>query len=179
MVIKNNNLKIATQRIFILVFVLFWGARSIAQATAALPKYQEATINRAVIALKHNYEFIYFHSGNCQHCLDFTPILKLYSARSGIAVQAFVVGTGSLASFPKSSLVQQQVIEQYFGRGAKISVPTLFILNKDNYHAYPVSCGALSYLELSARMNTLASKIWQHEKASRKSISTQPRGNNA
>ncbi|EKD45258.1 MAG: hypothetical protein ACD_69C00363G0002, partial [uncultured bacterium] len=51
-----------------------------------------------------------------------------------------------------------------FEKRTNISVPTLFIMNKNNLHVYPVSSGALTYLELYTRMNDLVPKILQYEK---------------
>lgn len=159
--VKHN----LVSHIAVVLWLLVSASSAIANTNRAFGNTHNITTSPAVFALKGEYEFIYFYSGNCQHCLSFTPTLKLYSDNSGILVQAFVVGTGYSPSFPNSSVVEQEVIEQYFGKGAKITVPTLFILNKNNYHAYPVSSGALSYLDLATRMNDLAPKIWRHEKA--------------
>ena len=128
---------------------------------------QQNPINFLVRALKRDYEFIFFYSTTCLHCRDFTPILKAYSDNSGISVKAFVIGHEMSLYFSNSTLVSQKMVDQFFGKGAKISVPTLFILNKGNLHAYPVSNGALTYLELASRMNELTPKILQHEKNGR------------
>ena len=93
--------------------------------------------------------------------------MKLYSENSNISVQAFVLGTSKTSpyslDFPNSTTVTQDVVDQFFGIGAKIAVPTLFILNKNNFHVYPVSSGALTYLELASRMNELTPKILHNE----------------
>ena len=162
---KRTRGKISKNRLLAIVLLLFSINSVIANTNIVFSNTPSTAISPVVSALKGEYEFIYFYGGNCQHCLSFTPTLKLYSDNSGILVQAFVVGAGYSTSFPNSSVVEQEVIEQYFGKGAKIAVPALFILNRNNYHAYPVSSGALSYLDLATRMNDLAPKIWRHEKA--------------
>lgn len=126
----------------------------------------------SISALRRDYEFIFFYSADCQYCKKFNPVLKLYSDGSGISVKAFVIGGGTSPYFTNSTVVTQKVIDQFFGKGSRVSVPTLFILNKSNLHVYPVSSGALTYLELSTRMNELVPKILQHER-------NYERGNNA
>lgn len=126
-------------------------------------RYIDMAITREVILLSRNYEFIYFYSGDCQHCLSFNPVLKRYASKSGIAVKAFMFGDKTVAYFAESVPVERVIVEQYFGKEASLAVPALFILNKDNYHVYPVSKGSLSYSELTARMNVLAPKIIRNE----------------
>ena len=120
--------------------------------------------NNQISNLNQNYEFIFFYSTNCQHCISFSPILKKYSDDFGIQVKAFVIGNKASTYFPSSVAISQEIINQFFGSSSNLSVPALFILNKNNYHAYPVSSGSLSYLELTARMEDLIPKILQHEK---------------
>lgn len=124
-------------------------------------------VNLTSNKLKRDYEFIFFYSTNCPHCLIFDPVLKLYSDNSGIPVKAFVFGGVLLPSFPDSTVLSQEIVDQFFGRGAMIGVPALFILNKRNLHAYPVSRGALTDLELAVRMNELTPKILQNEQNER------------
>ncbi|MBU0744245.1 MAG: conjugal transfer protein TraF [Gammaproteobacteria bacterium] len=127
---------------------------------------QQNAIHSKISLLRRDYEFIFFYSSNCQHCRIFDPVLKLYSDNYGIPVKAFMVGGKASQSFPNSIIVAQEIVNQFFGRGAKISIPTLFILNKNNFHAYPVSSGALTYLELTTRMGELTTRILQNEKNS-------------
>jgi type-F conjugative transfer system pilin assembly thiol-disulfide isomerase TrbB len=127
-------------------------------------------IDRPIRMLRREYEFIFFYRTTCQHCVDFAPVLRSYSDNSGIQVKAFVVGVGSSPYFTNSAVVPQEVVNKFFGSGSKISVPTLFILNKNNFHAYPVSSGALTYLELTSRMNELTPKILRHERIARNKV---------
>jgi type-F conjugative transfer system pilin assembly thiol-disulfide isomerase TrbB len=111
-----------------------------------------------------NYEFVLFYRTNCPHCISFEPILKLYSDNSHIPVRAFALSNKASTAFPNSIAVSQELVDQYFGKGANVAVPTLFILNKNNLHAYPVSRGSLTYLELTNRMNQLVPKILSVER---------------
>ena len=113
--------------------------------------------------LRNDYVFVLFYSTNCPHCISFAPVLKKYAYDCGISVKAFAVGQQAVSIFPDSVIVSQDTVNQFFGNGSELSVPTLFVLNKNNYHAYPVSKGALTYLELNNRMNNLAPKILNHE----------------
>ena len=131
---------------------------------------RQNSINPLVRILKRDYEFVFFYSTTCPHCVDFAPVLKLYSGNSGISVKAFVMDKGSSPYFSNSVVISQEVVDQFFGKGTKVSVPILFILNKNNLHAYPVSSGALTYLELAARINELTPKILQHERNERSRV---------
>lgn len=131
---------------------------------------QQNSINPLVRILKRDYEFVFFYSTTCPHCMDFAPVLKLYSDNSGISVKAFVMDQGASSYFSNSVVISQEVVDQFFSKGAKVLVPILFILNKNNLHAYPVSSGALTYLELVSRMNDLAPKIIQHERNERSRV---------
>jgi type-F conjugative transfer system pilin assembly thiol-disulfide isomerase TrbB len=124
---------------------------------------QQNLIDSSVIALRRDYEFIFFYSTDCQYCMSFDPVLKQYSDNLGVLVKAFAIGERVSPSFPNSTVVTQEVVDRFFGGGAKLSVPTLFVLNKNNFHAYPVSSGLLTYSELNTRMNQLAPKILTNE----------------
>ena len=49
--------------------------------------------------LGRDYEFIFFYSTDCQYCIKFSPVLKLYSDNSNIPVQAFVLGASKTLSY--------------------------------------------------------------------------------
>lgn len=128
-------------------------------------------------AKQKEYDFIFFYSTSCPHCMQFEPVLKAYSDNTGIAVKAFAIGDRVSPVFPNSILVAQEVVEQFFGKGASVAVPTLFILNKFNLHAYPVSSGTLTYSELSTRMGKLMPKILRNEKNERNGKNEGNKGN--
>lgn len=111
----------------------------------------------------NKYQFILFYRSSCPYCQRFDPVLKKYSEDNGIKVIAFTLDGISLPSFPNSIPVSRKVIEEYFGDN-EISVPTLFLLNIANLHAYPVSRGALSYYDLVSRMNELIPKVLSFER---------------
>jgi thiol-disulfide isomerase/thioredoxin len=119
--------------------------------------------------LSKDYEFIFFYSLSCTYCKSFAPVLKKYSDNSGINVRGFIIGGNSsnldnhFPDFFDSTVVKQEVLERFFGKGSGIAVPVLFILNKENLHAYPVSQGSLTYLELARKMDELITKILNNE----------------
>jgi thiol-disulfide isomerase/thioredoxin len=122
--------------------------------------------------LSKDYEFIFFYSLSCTYCKSFAPVLKRYADNSGINVRGFSLGGNSsnldnhFPDFFDSTVVKQEVLERFFGfsdKGGGIAVPALFILNKKNLHAYPVSQGSLTYLELARRMDELIPKILNNE----------------
>lgn len=123
-------------------------------------------INDSVSRLKKDYEFIIFYEADCKYCIAFALILKQYSVNTGIRIIGFMLGSIPDASplFTDTSQVDQKTISQFFGEGARLSTPTLFIWNKNNGHVYPVVSGLHSYEELTDRMNELAPRIIQNER---------------
>jgi thiol-disulfide isomerase/thioredoxin len=114
-----------------------------------------------------DYEFILFYSPTCPHCIKFEPILKQYANNTRIPVRSFAVDGSNLENYSNSDALPLELIEQfrrYLGKKGNLSVPCLFILNKHNLHAYPVSQGALTYSKLCVRMEELIPKIIQLEK---------------
>ena len=111
----------------------------------------------------NTYEFVLFYSTICPHCIKFAPVIRQYSDKSGIPIQAFAVNGNKSHYFPNSIPLTQETIEQFFGKNASLALPSLFLLNKKNLHVYPVSQGALTYTELQLRMSKLIPKIVQFE----------------
>jgi len=105
------------------------------------------------------YEFIFFYRSSCPYCRKFDPILKQYSVDTAIPVRAFTFDGIALPSFPDSIAVDKNTVGEYFGDNATVAVPALFLMNTINLHAYPVSSGGLSYMDLVMRMNALVPKI--------------------
>jgi len=113
-----------------------------------------------------DYEFIFFYSLGCAYCRNFTPVLKRYSDNTGINVRGFILGGNSSNPdnyFPDSTVIKQEVSERFFGKENSLAVPALFVLNNKNLHVYPVSRGALTYSELTRRMDELVPKILNNE----------------
>ena len=109
------------------------------------------------------YDLILFYSTACRYCIPFCKTLKKYASDNGFNVQAFKLTNDFSPYFPKSVLVDQNLIDKYFGKGVQVAIPVLFILNPKNMYVYPVSRGNLSCVELSTRMNVLMKKIKQFE----------------
>jgi len=115
------------------------------------------------IALKNDYIFVLFYRSTCPYCRAFDPTLKSFADHYGFNVEAFTTDGESLPSFPNSTPIDPKIVQAFFGVGAELEVPTLFLLNTHNGHVYPVSTGALSAEELLNRMSELAPKIVQNE----------------
>ncbi len=107
----------------------------------------------------NSYKLVLFYSATCKHCLQFCQTLKEYALWNKIPVIAFKLTPNSLPYFPDSILGDQTTLVQYFGQGAQIAVPTLFILNSQNSYLYPVSRGNLTARELQLRLEELQQKI--------------------
>jgi len=118
----------------------------------------------------NHYLFILFYSGHCPHCRRFAPVLSVYSRMSGFSVLAFTTDGFVLPSFPNSRVISKNVLQTFFGEYAQLAVPALFLLNRENGHAYPISQGALSYSELETRMNVLIPRILRYENRRRDEI---------
>lgn len=110
------------------------------------------------------YELVLFYSSSCSHCSEFCRTLKEYARQSRLPVTAFKLTLAGSPYFPNSVLVDQRTIDQYFGKGAQIAVPALFVLNPSNMYLYPVSRGNLSYYELRERIEALLLKIQKFER---------------
>ena len=141
-------------------------ARQMSQETNAVipiaqPDYIK--INPDVYRLKAHDVFVLFYRSTCPHCQRFDPVLKQVSDQTKIPVIAFTTDGIALPAFPNSRAINQDVITHFFGENTDIKVPTLFILNRLNGNAYPVSEGELNILDLIHRLNELAPKIWQYE----------------
>jgi len=115
------------------------------------------------IALKNDYILVLFYRSTCPYCRAFDPILKSFADHYAFNVEAFTTDGESLPSFPNSTPIDPKIVQAFFGAGTELEVPTLFLLNTQNGHVYPVSTGALSAEELLDRMNDLAPKIAQNE----------------
>jgi hypothetical protein len=129
-----------------------------------LPSKPKARISS--IYLPKEYEFILFYESGCKHCLTFSPVLKKYSVNTGIKIISFILGepNDAMPLFSDSTQVDQKTVELFFGKGAEISTPALFIWNKNNGHVYPVSRGMHTYFELEVRMDKLIPRMLKHEK---------------
>ncbi|CAL7962375.1 exported hypothetical protein [Gammaproteobacteria bacterium] len=139
----------------------------------------EYGVSESKFQFNRDYEFIFFYSNSCQYCKSFAPVLKKYSNNFGIKVRSFVLGekystNANLASSylsnnnvanQESNIADHEIVEQFFERTTNASVPALFVVNKNNLHVYPVSQGALTYLELVSRMNKLKPQILQYERS--------------
>ena len=187
--IKMNKLKITFLIFFVALLVSYNSFASILSLNTEPNSHIESgfftreknerliTNNFSEPKLNKDYEFIFFYSLSCAYCKSFAPILKRYSDNSGINVRGFILGGNSsnfdnhFPDFFDSTVVKQEVLERFFGfsdkgfsdKGGGIAIPTVFILNKKNLHAYPVSQGSLTYLELARRMDELIPKILNND----------------
>ncbi len=147
--------------------------KEISKKTISL-KFPKRQINKKYLSvnrqaaglLKKEYEFIFFYEPDCSYCIEFAPILREYSQDSGIKIIPFSFGdTGSISPlFTDSVPVDQGTVDQFFGKGAKIATPTLFIWNKINGHVYPIASGMHTYQELTMRMEQLIPKMLEKER---------------
>ena len=119
--------------------------------------------------LDKHYELILFYSVSCDYCPQFCRTLKHYAWQTRMPVIAFKLTEENSPHFPKSVLVDQRTIEQFFGKGAQIAVPALFVLNPNNMNLYPVSRGNLTNEELRLHMNSLMQKIKTFERTKERS----------
>ena len=110
-----------------------------------------------------HYAFVLFYMGSCPHCQHFDPVLKEEAEMLNIPVYPFTLDGQSLPSFPDSATPTQDILKSFFGEKSTVTVPTLFLINVNNLHTYPVSQGELTQEELSNRLLQLTNDIQSKE----------------
>ena len=160
--------KIQQKAFFIFLFLLFFSSftlmmpASVAAVGISNGGYVDSAItsqNLLSNKTKSHYELVLFYNVSCHYCFQFCRTLKEYALQNRMPVKAFKLTQKTSPYFPNSILVNQRIIEQYFGQGVQIAVPALFVLNPNNMHLYPVSSGNLTSDELKVRMDELMQKI--------------------
>src|SRR3990167_11228890 len=108
------------------------------------------------------FAFVLFYMQSCPHCQRFDPILKAFSDDHHIAVLAYTLDGKSLPSFPNSFNPTQTELLKFFPTQNPV-VPTLFLMDQQTHHIYPVFQGEASRYQLSQRYSLLKNKIERNQ----------------
>lgn len=110
-----------------------------------------------------NHQILFFFSSTCVHCHRQAPVLKAWAESFGVVINAMTFDGQTLKEFPNSKSPTTQLITVAF-QGRPISYPAIFITNTNTLAIYPVTFGALSDTQLSARIEELIPKIKAYER---------------
>lgn len=110
-----------------------------------------------------SHGLVFFYASTCPHCHQFAPILKAWATNHQATVLALSFNNEALSEFPQFLPATADWVNAAF-TGQSISYPALFVVNSNTHTLYPVSIGAMSALELDARLTVLIAKIQGYEK---------------
>src|SRR3990167_9278415 len=122
------------------------------------------------------FAFVLFYMQSCPHCQRFDPILKAFSDDHRIPVLAYTLDGKSLPSFPNSFNPTQTELLKFFPTQNPV-VPTLFLMDQQTHHIYPVFQGEASRYQLSQRYSLLKNKIESDQFESNPSQNEQKQNN--
>lgn len=106
---------------------------------------------------------VFIFSNQCPYCVKFAPLLKAYSEVNHWPIEAVSLNGQNLPEFPNALFATQDMIDVAY-QGKPVVYPAVFIANTTTKALYPVSFGALSYEELSERIEAITTKINEHER---------------
>lgn len=106
----------------------------------------------ALAALNERYGLFYFYAASCSACIEFSPILKAFADRYGIAVKAVSVDGGPNVHFPDAV--------PDAGRMARLGLagaptPTVVLFDTQTKSITPVASGLVAGSELEERIFVL------------------------
>lgn len=110
-----------------------------------------------------NHQILFFFSSTCEHCHRQAPVLKEWAEAHDVFVDARTFDGQPLEEFSNPSAPSAQLVTSAF-KGRPISYPAIFITNINTLAVYPVTFGALSSAQLSARIQELIPKIVNFER---------------
>lgn len=85
-----------------------------------------------------DWTVVLFMQSSCEYSQKFDPVLKAFSARSGLPVFPFSMdGKGDL-TFPNVLPATPDVILEYFQTGLPLATPTTFLTNVHTMETYPL-----------------------------------------
>ncbi|MCK7310568.1 type-F conjugative transfer system pilin assembly thiol-disulfide isomerase TrbB [Enterobacter quasiroggenkampii] len=85
-----------------------------------------------------DWTVVLFMQSSCEYSQRFDPVLKAFSARSGLPVFAFSMdGKGDL-TFPNVLPATPDVLVEYFQVGLPLATPTTFLTNVHTMETYPL-----------------------------------------
>jgi type-F conjugative transfer system pilin assembly thiol-disulfide isomerase TrbB len=114
----------------------------------------------------NTHGLILFYGSQCPHCKQFAPVLKKWTKQHQAKVLALSFDNQALAEFPNFAPATTEWVNIAF-QGKEINYPALFVVNPKTKNLYAVGFGAMSQIELDARMEQLIPKIISYEQGRR------------
>lgn len=100
-----------------------------------------------------DWTIVVFMSSSCEHSHRFGPVIKQYSARTGISVFPFSMDGRGDATFPDVLPATPDVMVEYFQRGIPVSTPTTFLTHVNTMETWPLLQEAAELPQLVARLD--------------------------
>ncbi|MEG5888165.1 type-F conjugative transfer system pilin assembly thiol-disulfide isomerase TrbB [Enterobacter ludwigii] len=111
------------------------------EAEKAIKAQQKAVPHRLSDGRSVNlsdWTVVLFMQSSCEYSQKFDPVLKAFSARSGLPVFPFSMdGKGDL-TFPNVLPATPDVLVEYFQVGLPLATPTTFLTNVHTMETYPL-----------------------------------------
>ena len=142
--------------VFILSCYLSQGAlaNQALESIQALEGQKESVVIQKATETLDTYVLSFFYMGSCSHCHRFAPVLEHYAHDTGIKVQSFTLDGGLIEGFEDAVKPDVELKESFFPDHS-IKTPALFMVDVKRGEIYIVAIGALSEVELKARMESL------------------------
>lgn len=112
-----------------------------------------AAQDAAILRLAKTHGLFFFFKGNCPYCHRFSPIVKAFTERYGMAVIPISLDGGSLPEFPNAKANNGAANRLNVG-----VVPALFAVNPKNNDVIPLANGLISEQELAQRITVLTTR---------------------
>lgn len=121
-----------------------------------------APANVAAQSFFKTHGFVFFFASTCPYCHQFSPVLKKLADDLHAEVLPLSFDNQPLPEFKNILPATSDWVTVAFQK-EQIHYPALFIANPRTHALFPVSIGALSEIELNARIDALIPKIMAYE----------------
>ncbi|MEA9443946.1 type-F conjugative transfer system pilin assembly thiol-disulfide isomerase TrbB [Candidatus Fukatsuia symbiotica] len=110
--------------------------------------------NGRQVNLNH-WKLVLFMQSACMYCQHFDPMLRKWSAESGLSVFPYNLdGQGDVA-YPHALPAPPAVIAEFFQHGMPIATPTTFLVNVNTMETFPLIQGAVDKSKWIARLDAV------------------------
>lgn len=100
-----------------------------------------------------DWTLVMFMSSSCEYSHKFGPVIKQFTARSGLPVFPFSMDGRGDATFPDVLPATPDVVVEYFQSGIPISTPTTFLTHVNTMETWPLLQEAAELPQLVARLD--------------------------
>ncbi len=108
--------------------------------------------NGRQVNLNH-WKLVLFMQSACVYCQHFDPMLRQFSAESGLSVFPYSLDGQGDAAYPHALPVPPAVMAEFFQQGMPIATPTTFLVNVNTMETFPLMQGAVDRPGLVARLD--------------------------